>query len=311
MILVSLLLGRRSAARLLAFAGALALAGTFYLPASSSAVAWPKGIPTGYLTFDVSYEFADRSGWNYDVQEECSRDTGNGRHTITADVGGYDIVVPVRTSGGKTRVVAWYAPRTWDPSGNPMDSQKGRAKYFLESTTNSEATSNTGSCAPIGSGDPSDSLPPSQSCGTRNGTLELSVFSTMASAATTRLNFVDEWSPAGPFSPEDGSTFCEDRSVWQWSSGFPAIDNPEKDADVFIDNSKLLGYFTKLKSAQRSKCKKPKASYCRNANYVRSTKTIELRDEPAPKLFKLNQTSVLTITFKFTGFQKKYLRGDV
>lgn len=309
--------GRRKGA---SFAGLLV--GLFALlallpSASQAAVTDLAPAADGFLLFEVGVDIYDQAIWQYDKQLECDRSSGTGRHNISAEVRPSDTwsaVVPVERTKNGARPVSYI------DGGflmRPAKKQVAPASYNLESDETTEPTSNVGPCAPIDCGGDcgSGSAPPEKLCGTKPGEVKLQIYGSQ-DGKNAYLSFYDEaWTPEDPFTTE--TSFCHDNSFWAWTNSWPGF---ETDGDPFdavergleISTWKLMGFFRKLNSKQREKCRKEadegqrKPKVCNRASYTRRHKVIQLRDvnEPGNRDY-LWQQSILTVEFKFDYFEPK------
>ncbi len=303
--------GRRILAVVLAATAALALAAAF----TASAHAASKKGELWVMRFDVSYELADDAEWNFDVQEECNRSVGRGQQKIRATVAAGTGDLEVRRVGRSWRPDPTNAEAVFNNIGG--DESTGRASYDLSSDRDDQSLPGASCPEPIICPE-CNSDPPRKVCGQAGGSVTLRP-QVEFSGRKARLRLDDQWDPADPFSDPDRNWYCpQSGAVWQWGSGFPATSNPEGDQAIEIDTNRLLG-FTRLSDRQRascgtiarsplggrrfvykrSLCGKKEPSFIRKADYTRSSKTILLRNDEAPKLWTVNQTSTIKVTFKF------------
>ena len=267
------------------------------------------------MRFDVTYELADDAEWSFDLQEECSRSTGRGQQKIRAKVDAGTGDLEVRRVGRSWRPAPSNEEIVFNNIGG--DEASGRANYDLSSDRDDQSLPGAGCPEPIICPE-CNSDPPQKVCGQASGTVKL-LPQVQYSGRKARLSLEDQWDPADPFSDPDRNIYCpESGAVWSWGAGFPATNNPEGDQVIEIDTNRLLG-FTRLSDRQRascgaitkspiggrriaykrSLCGKKEPSFIRKADYTRSTKTILLRNDEAPRLWNVNQTSTIKVTFKF------------
>lgn len=303
--------GRRILAVVLAATAALALAAAF----TASANAASKKGDLWVMRFDVSYELADDAEWNFNVQEECNRSVGRGQQKIRATIDAGTGDLEVRRVGRSWRPDPSNAQAVFNNIGG--DESTGRANYDLSSDKDDQSLPGASCPEPIICPE-CNSDPPLKVCGQETGTVTLRP-RVEFSGRKVRLSLEDQWDPSDPFSDPDRNIYCpQSGAVWQWGSGFPATSNPEGDQAIEIDTNRLLG-FTRLSDRQRascgtvtrsplggrrlvykrSLCGKKEPSFIRKADYTRSSKTILLRNDEAPKLWTVNQTSTIKVTFKF------------
>lgn len=282
---------------------------------ASGAIPWPNGSAKGLLLFDVSFQMEDKADWDYDRidDESCFRNFGKGSHEIKGSASGnFAYYLPIAFKRGRP-VVLTPSNGTWSDSETAMDTARGPATYKLDSTEGEEQLRSGFPCDGIVTNDPDavSSDPPTRRCGTKKGNVKLSLLNRPGGAARNDIVltvYEDDWQKPDPFSPENNDNhFCNDASEWAWTNGFPAIDNPEHDSEIVIDTKKLLGYFRNLSPKQQAGCRRPPAyrpkRICnRAADYSRTTKTLNVRNDPLPKKFVLNQTSRATITFEYEKF---------
>ena len=267
------------------------------------------------MRFDVSYELADDAEWNFDVQEECYRSVGRGQQKIRATVDAGTGDLEVRRVGRSWRAAPSPEEAVFSNIGG--DESTGRANYDLSSDKDDQSLPGADCPEPIICPE-CNSVPPQKVCGQTSGTVKL--FPQVEfSGRKAKLRLEDQWDPAFPFSDPDRNIYCpESGAVWRWGDPFPATNNPEGVQAIEIDTNRLLG-FTRLSDRQRascgaisksplggrrivykrSLCGKREPSFIKKADYTRSTKTILLRNDEAPKLWNVNQTSTIKVTFRF------------
>lgn len=303
---------------------AVALCSVAALPPADSSAASAKG-RLGTISFDITYKLSDSADWNFDIQEECGRSVGRGRQEITGTARAELGELAVTKSG--SRIVP-------DPRGgefwrdvNNLGATleiSGPASYTLNSDLEESSNSGPNCPEPIICNDCSSADPPSKSCGTRQGTLNLRPdIDYIGRTAYVRLE--DDWKEQDPFSDEKANTYCPaSMAIWQWGPGFPVTSTPDTDRAIKIDTNRLMGFnrlSDRQKAAcgsvrtapsgsryyiyQRSLCGKTEPAFISKADYTRSAKTIQLRNDQAPKRWQVNQTSRLTIEYKFRSLRIK------
>lgn len=275
------------------------------------------------MAFKVTYKLSDEAEWSFDLQEECGRSVGRGRQEISGNVVNNFAQLDVSRVG--SRIIP-------DPEGGrnrifndlgAYDEKTGPATYTLQSDREESSNSGPNCPEPIICNE-CTSDPPVKSCGTRNGKVTLRPdISYIGKTAYIRLE--DQWDDPDPFTDSNTNTYCpQSMAVWTWGSGFPATNNPENDQVIKLDTRRLMG-FNRLTDRQRASCGsvvkledgsglranvyerdlcgdgKKSPSWIKKADYTRSIKTILLRNDAPPKRWEVQQTSRLTIEYRFTS----------
>jgi hypothetical protein len=306
---------RRLLTAALALAFSLALA-TAFAPGAQAAKK-SKG-ELWFMSFDVTYELADDAEWSFDRLDECNRSVGRGQQKVRATVDAGTGDLEVRRIGRSWRLNSSGSSAVFSNVGG--DESTGRANYDLSSDKDDQSIPGPGCPEPIICPE-CNSDPPRKICGQATGSVTL-MPRVEFSGRKARLRLEDQWEPSDPFSDPDRNAYCpESGAVWTWGSGFPATSNPEGDQVIEIDTNRLMAFMSRLSDRQRASCGamvrrptggrklaykrslcgsgKSEPSFIRKADYSRSTKTILLRDDPAPKQWKVNQTSTIKVTFRF------------
>jgi hypothetical protein len=322
-------LARPAVFRRLALVGLALLPVAVLLAASGSpvhAASKSKG-ELWFMTFDVTYELADDATWTFDRQDECNRSVGRGQQKVRATIDAGTGDLEVRRTGRR------WSPDTSSDAGVLSnvggDESTGKANYDLSSDKDDQSLPGPGCPEPIICPE-CNSEPPRKICGQATGSVTL-MPRVEFSGRKARLRLEDQWEPSDPFSDPDRNAYCpESGAVWTWGSGFPATSNPEGDQVIEIDTNRLMGFTSRLSDRQRASCGtfvrrptggrklaykrsacgsgKKEPSFIRKADYSRSTKTILLRDDPAPQQWKVDQTSTIKVSFKFK--ELKTYRSD-
>ncbi|MFM9140452.1 MAG: hypothetical protein ACKOTH_07980 [Solirubrobacterales bacterium] len=271
------------------------------------------------MKFDVSYQLNDEANWKFDITDECSRAVGDGEQKISATVNAGSGEMEVR------RVGRAYRPNTSDPTAVFMnlagDKSDGLANYLLDSNLDAQDIPGAGCPEPITCAE-CNSTPPRKYCGnmTNAGRVTLTPQAEFT-RRSANIRLEDQWDPSDPFYDEERNTYCPaSRAVWTWGPGFPATSNPEGDQVLKVDLDKLMGFTTRLSDRQRASCGevtqkdgrkyvtykrslcadgKKEPSFIRGADYSKTTKTILLKNDRAPKMWTVKQTSRIKVTFKF------------